>query len=90
MKSMSKRRNGETAAEIGQRIKFYRFARHLTQEELAAASGLSRVAIGNYERGDREPGIGAIEKLAKALGCSPSVLVGWESEEKKNKGGGSL
>lgn len=73
---------------IGSRIKDYRLAKHLTQEELAAASGLSRVAIGNYEREDREPGISTVEKLAKALGCPPAVLVGWEPEEKKEQAEG--
>lgn len=50
-----------------ERIKHLRLSKNLKQSELAEKSGISRVAIGNYERGDRTPNIEILLKIAKAL-----------------------
>lgn len=62
---------------IGEKIKEIRLNRGLKQSDLAEKSGLSRVAIGNYERNDRTPGTEQVERLAAALGVSPVDLIGW-------------
>lgn len=62
---------------IGQRIKQLRLNKNLKQSELAEKSGLSRVAIGNYERGDRNPNIETLRKIADALNISLDVLL-WD------------
>lgn len=51
----------------GERIKALRLSKKLKQSELANKCGISRVAIGNYERGDRTPNVDILSKIAKAL-----------------------
>lgn len=60
---------------IGEKIKKLRIEKKLKQSELAEKSGLSRVAIGNYERGDRAPNIEILNKIAVALGTSTAELL---------------
>ena len=60
---------------IGENIKKYRIEKNLKQSELAERAGISRVAIGNYERGDRTPNIDAVGKIANALEIPMKELV---------------
>src|SRR5262245_45560946 len=55
----------ETLGQILQRL---RQAAGLTQEQLAAKAGLSVHNIRNWEHDHREPGLGAVYKLSRALG----------------------
>jgi transcriptional regulator with XRE-family HTH domain len=60
---------------FGQRVRHARLRCGWTQRELAAASGLTQSAIGNYESGQRvEPTAAALLKLAQALRVSPAWL----------------
>lgn len=59
---------------LGNKIKKLRIAKGMSQDELAKKSGISRVAIGNYERGDRVPKIDVLSKIAVALEVSLSEL----------------
>jgi transcriptional regulator with XRE-family HTH domain len=68
---------------IGDKIKETRIKRGLKQSDLAEKAGISRVAIGNYERNDRQPGTEQIEKIANALEVSPVDLMGWGYWDKK-------
>lgn len=56
----------------------YRIARGLTQEAVAKGSGLCLRAYQNYERGQREPKIGAVIALADFYGLTLDELVGRE------------
>jgi transcriptional regulator with XRE-family HTH domain len=47
-----------------------------SQTDLADKSGVSRVMIGKYERGEAVPSIEAAKKIADALGVSLDYLVG--------------
>ena len=47
----------------------------MSQEELAQASGVSRVAIARYESGKRTPSISIAARIAKALGCKLDDLI---------------
>ncbi len=59
------------------RLRFARISRHLTQAELAQASGLSQSAIANYENGSRRSAKN-IFRLAEAL----QVRAQWLAEGK--------
>lgn len=64
---------------MAQRILLSRRDLDWKQEELSAKSGISRTYISEVERGQiTNVGIEVIEALAKALGVSPSYLIGWE------------
>lgn len=50
----------------------------LSQNDLAQKAKISRISIGNYERGDRIPNIETTKKIADALEISVSDLMGWK------------
>lgn len=53
-----------------------RDAKGWSQTDLAEASGVSRVMIGKYERGEAVPSLDAAKKIADALEVSLDYLVG--------------
>lgn len=59
---------------LGKRINQLRVEKKLTQEKLALEAGLNRAYIGYIERGERNPSIETVEKIAKVLGVSLSKL----------------
>ena len=64
-------------ATFSTRLVALRAARHMTQEELSAAAGVSRSRIGVIETsGGRLPHATTIARLAKALGVKVSALMG--------------
>ena len=65
--------------DIGERIRDRRTELRLTLEEVAKRAGVGKATICRYEKGiivnipsDR------IERIAKALRCTPAFLMGWE------------
>lgn len=64
---------------IGQRLKFLREQRGLTQAQLAEMSGLKRPNISRLEAGNHVPGIALIERLAACLQVPIFDLTGSES-----------
>lgn len=50
------------AFEIGQRIRFYRKKKHLTQEQLAELCNFHPTYIGQLERGEKTPLLKAFTK----------------------------
>lgn len=71
---------------LGNAIKKQRSALGISQEELAFRAGLHRTYVSEVERGERNPSIASIEKLAQALKVSVSSLLdpaGQPSESRK-------
>jgi transcriptional regulator with XRE-family HTH domain len=61
--------------DVGANLRKYRRARALTQEDLAEKAGVSPATIGAIERGENEPQIRTLRKLAEALDITPDKLV---------------
>ncbi|MBQ7509062.1 MAG: helix-turn-helix transcriptional regulator [Spirochaetales bacterium] len=57
------------------RINALRWAKGMTQQQLAEATGLNRVVISQLETGKREISLSIAKKLAPALGCSYKDLL---------------
>lgn len=66
------------AAVLAQNVRKRREALGLSQEELASASRLNAPSLSRIENaqgGERGVGLGRIERLAKALRCTPAELL---------------
>ena len=55
-------------ALLARRLKLYRRARGLSQEELAGRAGVNRNYVGMIERREHSPTIEVLEKLVSVLG----------------------
>lgn len=67
---------GLNSNDFGNRIKELRIKHGLSQGDLAKATGLTRQAISNYERGDREPKMETWQKLADYFDVSVPYIRG--------------
>lgn len=54
-------------AAFGRAVRRLREAHSLSQEDLAYRAGLDRSYVGGVERGDRNPSLVAISKIARGL-----------------------
>lgn len=61
--------------KIGDKIKALRKANNLTQKELSQRSGIAEITIRQYERGDYQPKVEQIQKLAKGLSVPVEQLI---------------
>jgi transcriptional regulator with XRE-family HTH domain len=62
---------------FGSAVKTARLEKGLSQEQLAAKSGLDRTYISGVERGARNPSLKSAQRIANALGKSlPALLEG--------------
>jgi transcriptional regulator with XRE-family HTH domain len=68
---------------IGENIRRIRKSKGLTMKDLGNSIGISEQGVGNYERGDREPSIDIINKIASCLDVSVTELIG-ASEDNNN------
>ena len=57
-------------------IKKYRSLKKMTQAEVAKKIGVTPSALAMYERGEREPGIDRLKKIAQVLSVDINALVG--------------
>lgn len=60
---------------IAENIKKLRDRYGLTQEELAKIAGVSNKAVSTWEKGTKEPRMGAIERIANHFGIRKSNLI---------------
>lgn len=65
----------ETMTTIGERIKYHRKERGLTQKELAEKSSLSRSHIASIEGNQYTPSLTTLAEIAKALEIDSAILV---------------
>jgi len=66
---------------FGRRLRRLREARQLTQQELGEQADLSFKYLGAIERGEENPSLKVITKLAGALGVEPFEMFIFEHEE---------
>jgi XRE family aerobic/anaerobic benzoate catabolism transcriptional regulator len=76
-------RLNDIRVRFGATLREWRGRRHLTQEQLAEASGLSYKFIGEVERGRGNPTLDTVARLADALDVSVSELMG-EAERQRS------
>jgi transcriptional regulator with XRE-family HTH domain len=68
-------RDTSTRRLLGEAVRRRRLALGLSQEELAAHGGLHRTYLGGVERGERNPSLDSVGRLAAALGVEPWQLL---------------
>jgi transcriptional regulator with XRE-family HTH domain len=66
--------------EFGNAVRRLRIARGLSQEELADRVELHRTYVGGIERGERNPTLVTIRRIAEALEVPPWRLLRSEAE----------
>ena len=60
---------------VARNLRVLRKHKGLSQEELAFQAGINRNYVGQIEREEKSPTVDMIEKIADALGISPSDLL---------------
>lgn len=67
---------------VGESVKILRELQALSQNDLAALSGIPQSTISAIENDRIQLGVGRAKTLARALHCHPAVLVfpGWQTE----------
>jgi transcriptional regulator with XRE-family HTH domain len=63
------------ARAFGRVIRALREDRGLAQDEFALKASIDRSYYGKLERGERQPSLGLLLRVARALGVSGAVLV---------------
>lgn len=67
---------------LSTRIRELRLAGHITQTELAAALGVTKQSISNWENDNIQPSIDMLLRLADFFSVSTDYLLGLENEER--------
>lgn len=77
--------------DFGERLKYFREKKGLTQQQLADSIGVAKSTITGYEKGNREPDVLKIKKILLSLNITANDLLGINikdsddiSEEHKN------
>ena len=60
---------------LGDRVRRTRQEKGLTLKQIEIKVGISATHVSEIERGNTSPTIGALEKIAEALGVLPSYLI---------------
>lgn len=69
---------------VAQNIRRFREARGFSQEELAHRIGINRNYIGRLEREEHSPTVEMLERIAKALGIEPYLLLRKDSGRQRH------
>ena len=73
----------ELTRAVGENIKRIRKSKKLSMERLAAEAGVSRSMLGQIERGEANPSVGIVGKLALALKVPAEVLLEYRNVDTK-------
>jgi len=69
-------------AVVGERIRVIRVERNLTQEDVAHAAGMNLSYYGKLERGQNNPTLDTLIRVAEAIGASlPEVVAGLDTAQ---------
>lgn len=60
---------------LGENVRRYRKLKDMTQEQLALEAGMERSYVSDLERGQRNPSVRALARLAEALDIPPGLLL---------------
>ncbi len=73
---------------VGEKIRIMRKELGLTLEEVAAKSGMQASNLSDIEKGKRDIRTHTLERIAKAMSCSPTDLieVTYETDEQLTRG----
>jgi len=69
------RKQNGCCREFGMKVRTLREQRGLSQEGFADLVGMHRTYVGGIERGERNPTLTTIHKIAEALGVRPWLLL---------------
>lgn len=75
LRLMSRAQTKAVASAFGMAVREKRHALKLSQEELAARCRLHRTYLADVERGERNPSLVSIARIASGLGVPPSALL---------------
>jgi transcriptional regulator with XRE-family HTH domain len=65
----------DAVAQFGKNVRAFRLERCMSQEELAFRADLKRSYLSDLERGQRNPSIRVLQRLAAALEVKPHQLL---------------
>ncbi len=65
----------DALGRLGREIREIRKGQKMTQSELAKKAGISIVTVSRLERGERDPHLGTLMRVAKGLGVPPLELL---------------
>jgi len=71
----------ECCQSFGCKVRKYREKIGVSQEDFAELAGMHRTYIGGIERGERNPTLTTIIKIAKALKIQPETLIAGKATE---------
>lgn len=74
-------REKKVAGFLGQRIRTLRKSKNLTQEQLGGKAGINYKHLGAIERGDENPSLSVLDKIADGLGVEILELFRFQHEE---------
>lgn len=66
--------NSESYCSFGRAVRSIRSQQGISQEALAERAGLDRTYVGGVERGERNPSLSSIRKIANSLNVAVSEL----------------